>query len=34
MPHDSTMQDEESLPFEVNDTPAMKALGYYREETK
>lgn len=25
---------EEALLFEVNDTPAMKALGYYREETK
>jgi gentisate 1,2-dioxygenase len=25
---------EKSLLFEVNDTPAMKALGYYREETK
>lgn len=24
---------EEALVFEVNDTPAMKALGYYREET-
>jgi gentisate 1,2-dioxygenase len=24
----------EAILFEVNDTPAMKALGYYREETK
>lgn len=25
---------EEAVLFEVNDTPVMKALGYYREETK
>jgi gentisate 1,2-dioxygenase len=25
---------EDAVVFEVNDTPAMKALGYYREETR